>query len=142
MGAETFSGARALFSVNSIPVGYSKSFSGSDAIQYEARHVLGLLQVSEHVPVSYAANCTATFFRIIGKDVHSQGIMPTLENVLTAGELSCAVTDKLTNQSPFQFTGVKANENAFSVDSGSLVSETMSFVAIRRLSESENVLAA
>lgn len=142
MASETFSGARALFTISNIPIGYSKSFSGSQAVNYDQRHVLGLLQVSENVPVSYAASCTATFFRVVGKDVHQQGISPTLENVLTAGDLMVAVTDNITNQNPYTFTGVRAADQSFSVDAGSLVNETQNFVAIRCFLESENVVQA
>ena len=142
MANETFSGARALFSRNGLPVGYSKSFSGREAYQYDARHVLGLLQCAENVVVSYSADCTATFFRLLGKDAQSQGFMSTLENALTDGSMSVAVTDKLTSQTPYLFVDVRGSDNSFSVDSGSLVNETQSFVCIRRMGESQVPLAA
>jgi len=137
MAAQVFSGARSRFKINGRVIGFAGGVSGSESIDYEPIDVLDLLEVKEFVPVAYRATLSAQIFRIVGNSLKSQSIFPTLENILTSGDLTCTVEDKLTGSTLAQFEACKAQEHSFDITARGVVSENVTFVTIRLRDESE-----
>ena len=104
---------------------------------YEPIDVLDLLEVKEFVPVAYRATLSAQIFRVIGKSLKALGIFPTEDNILTSGDLTAAIEDKLTGNTMQLWESVKCSEHAFDVTARGVVSENVSFVAIRVRDEFE-----
>lgn len=140
MASNVFSGARALFSVNGIQVGFAAGVSGSESIDYEPVDVLDLLEVKEFVPVAYRATLSAQIFRVIGKSLKALGIFPTDSDlsILTSGDLVCTLQDRLTGETAAQFEQCKCSEHSFDVTARGIVSENVNFVTIRLKDEFNN----
>ena len=137
MASNVFSGARARFKIDGNIVGFAGGVNGSESIDYEPVDVLDLLEVREFVPVAYRATLSAQIFRVIGQSVKALGIFPTEENILTSGDLTCAVEDVLTGNTMAQFEACKAQEHSFDITARGIVSENVTFVTIRLRDEFE-----
>jgi hypothetical protein len=135
-----FSGARARFKVDGVVVGFAGGVSGSESIDYEPVDVLDLLEVREFVPVAYRCTLNAQIFRVIGKSLKALGIFPTEENILTSGDLTCTIEDRLTGNTAAQFEACKCQEHTFDVTARGIVSENVTFVTIRLRDEFERPL--
>lgn len=133
----TFSGARAIFLINSVPVAFAGGVSGEEMIDYEPVDVLGLLEVKEFVPVAYRASLNAQIFRVVGSSLKALGIMPRLENIIQSDDLTCAIQDIVTRDTLALFSGCRASGSQFDVTSRGIVSQNVTFVAIKVLDESE-----
>ncbi len=143
MATDTFSGARAKFFLEGIPVGFAGGVSGEEIIDYEPISVLGQLEIREHVPVAYRCSLSAQVFRVIGSPLKrfgdsNQEIFPIQDNILTTGELTAHISDEKLNPGviPALFEGVKASGHTFDTSARGIVSENISFVAIRMKDES------
>jgi hypothetical protein len=137
MAANVFSGARSRFKVDGNIVGWAGGVSGSESIDYEPVDVLDMLEVREFVPVAYRATLNATIFRLIGQSLKAMGIFPVEENILTSGDLTCTVEDKLTGNTMSQFESCKAQEHSFDITARGITSENVTFVTIRLRDEFE-----
>jgi len=149
MAKEIFTGARARFFLNDVPIGYCAGVSGEEAIDYEPVDTLEFLQVREHVPVAYRASMSAAFFRLIGsslkeyagKEENAGGlsIFPKFDNILTSGAMTAAIIETKSDEPRViaQFDSVRAASKTFDVSSRGIVTENCSFVAIRQFDESE-----
>ena len=137
MATNVFSGARARFKIDGKVVGFAGGVSGSESIDYEPVDVLDLLEVKEFVPVAYRATLSAQIFRVIGSSLKAQGIFPVQENILTSGDLTCAVEDRITGNTMAQFESCKAQEHSFDISARGIVSENVTFVTIRLRDEFE-----
>lgn len=136
--SRTLSGARARFKINGEKVAYAGGVSGEEAVDLEPVDVLDLIEVLEHVPVGYRANLNANIFRVVGASLKVLGIFPQNTNILTTGELEASVEDTLEEgRIAYLFQGVKAASKGFDMSARSLVTENISFVAIRCLDESQ-----
>ena len=139
--AEAFTGARALFWIDEIPVAFAAGMSGEEVYDYDPVAVLGLLEVREHVPVAYRTGLSAQAFRLVGSPLkkfgdQSKEIFPKLENALTAGTMTATIIDQITNTVVSQFSEVKASGHTWDVTARGVVAENISFVAIRHKDES------
>ena len=137
MATNVFSGARARFKIDGEVVGFAGGVSGSESIDYEPVDVLDLLEVREYVPVAYRATLSAQVFRVIGQSLKALGIFPIQENILTSGDLTCTVEDRITGNTMSQFEGCKAQEHSFDISARGLVSENITFVTVRLRDEFE-----
>lgn len=138
--SQVFSGARSRFKIDGSVVGFASGVSGSESVDLEPVDVLDLLEVREYVPVAYRATLSAQLFRLIGKSLKQQGVFPTEENILTSGDLTCTIEDKLTGETMAQFEGCKAQEHSFDITARGIVSENVTFVTIRLRDEFERPL--
>lgn len=139
MASATFSGARAVFLINSVQVAYAGGVSGEEMIDYEPIDVLNLLEVKEHVPTSYRVSLNAQIFRVVGESLKKLGILPRQEDIITSGDLEAAIRDDLrvTGQTISLFQGVRCSGHTWDVTARGIVQDNVSFVAIRVLSEFE-----
>jgi len=164
MAHQVFTGARARFLINEVPIGYCAGVSGEEAIDYEPVETLEFLQVREHIPVAYRASLSAAFFRLVGSslkeyqgkesDAGGLSIFPKFDNILTSGAMSAVIQqskppagsgdaahvaggEELGSVNIAKFTEVRAASKTFDVSSRGIVTENCSFVAIRQMDESE-----
>lgn len=138
MASQTFSGARAIFFINGLEIGFAGGVSGEEQVEYEPVDVLNLLEVREHVPVAYRTSLNAQIFRVVGRSLKAQGIMPVQEEIITSGDLEAAVQDNVSAQTVQLFQGVRCSGHSFDITARGIVQENVSFVAIRTLDEFEN----
>lgn len=138
MASQTFSGARAIFFINGLEIGFAGGVSGEEMIDYEPVDVLNLLEVREHVPVAYRTSLNAQIFRVVGRSLKAQGIMPVQEEIITSGDLEAAVQDSVSAQTVQLFQGVRCSGHSFDITARGIVQENVPFVAIRTLDEFEN----
>jgi len=153
MASKTFSGARAVFFIDSgggpVPVAFAGGVSGEELIDYEPIDVLGLLEVREHVPVAYRTSINAQIFRVVNDSLKAQGIMPVQDEIITSGDLEALVRDEgkarlggtttgLTNETIQLFQGVRCSGHSFDITARGVVQENVTFVAIRTVDELEN----
>lgn len=135
--SQTFSGARALFLINSVPVAFAGGVSGSEEIDYEPVDVLNLLEVREHVPVAYRTTLSAQVYRVVGQSLKQLGIMPQQDDIIVSDDLEAAVQDTVTGSTIALFQGVRCAGHTFDITARGLVQENVTFVSIRVLDESE-----
>lgn len=133
----TFSGARAIFLINSQPVGFAGGVSGEEMVDYEPVDVLNLLEVREFVPVAYRTSLNAQIFRVVGQSLKALGILPRQQDIITSGDLEAAVQDNVTGQTIALFQGVRCSGHSFDVTARGIVMENVSFVSIRVFDEFE-----
>jgi hypothetical protein len=134
----TFSGARSIFLLNSIPVAFAGGVSFEETIDYEPVDFLSLLEVAEFVPVAYRTTLSAQMFRVVGESVKRNQWFPLLNEILTAGDLEAAIQDVVTGNTVALFTGVKTNSVSSDITARGIVQQSVGFVAIRVQDESEN----
>jgi hypothetical protein len=150
MATETFSGARARFKIDGVPVGFAAGVSGEEVIDYQPVDVLGKLEVREYVPVAYRCSLSAQIFRVINSSLHAfgdtgQAIMASNNvplsspnHILTSGDLEAEIEDRLNSGVTMaKFEGVKASGHSFDISARGIVAENISFVAIRMKDESD-----
>lgn len=138
MASQTFSGARAIFLVNGVAVGFAGGVSGEEMIDYEPVDVLNLLEVREFVPVAYRVSLNAQIFRVVGNSLKAQGILPIQSDIITSGDLEAAVQDSVTRNTVQLFQGVRCAGHSFDITARGIVQENVPFVAIRVIDEHEN----
>ena len=80
---------------------------------------------------------SAQIFRVIGKSLKAQGIFPTEDNILTTGELSCSIQDKVSGNTMALFERVKCADTASDVTARGLVSTNATFNCVRMKDEFE-----
>ena len=135
--ANTVSGARARLKVNGAIVGFAGGVSGSESVDLEPVDVLGLLEVKEFVPVAYRCTLSAQIFRVVGNSLKQQGIFPKENDILTSGDLTVTVEDRLTGRTVAQFEEVKCQEHSFDITARGIVSENTNFCCIRLKDEAD-----
>lgn len=140
----TFSGARAIFKINSTPVAYAGGVDVREEIRYEPVDVLNRLEVAEYVPVGYVCSLDSMIFRTLegGNEVGTgslkkRGIFPQEANILTDGSLEASITDQLTGRTVALVQEVKAASQNFGVTARGIVGVRVAFVAIRVKDEAE-----
>jgi hypothetical protein len=138
--SETFSGARAIFFINTDAIGFAGGMSGEETIDYEPVDVLNLLEVKEFVPVAYRTTLNAQVFRVIGDSIKKQGIMPVEEEIITSDDLTASVQDVVTGQTMALFQNVRCSGHTWDITARGIVQENVTFVAIRVVDEFENQL--
>ena len=133
----TFSGARAIFLINNVPIAFAGGVSGEETVDYEPVDVLGMLEVKEHVPVAYRTSLNAQMFRVIGQSIKALGILPRLQDIITSDDLLAALQDTVTGSTMALFQGVRCSGHSFDVTARGLVQENVTFVTIKIQDESE-----
>jgi hypothetical protein len=139
-------GARALFSIDGVRVGYARNVSIGEAVTYEPIQVLSNVETEEFIPTGYdVENFSASMFRIIGETIKSLGWFPSnganteehLTNILTSGDLTASIEDTSTGKIFANVEQVKVQSHSFSIDARGVIGEDVNFVAIRLKDESE-----
>lgn len=140
-----FTGARALFSINGVKVGYARNVTVGETIAYEPVDVLDNIETEEFVPTGYSVRFSAGMFRIVGETLKTRGWFPSvgnntaehLENILLTGDLTATIEDTRTNNIIATVEQVKVASHNYSIDPRGIVGTDVEFVAIRVRDESE-----
>lgn len=134
------SGARARLMIEGVPVMYATNCSYSEEIQYDPVEVLDKLDVAEHVPVAYRVTFSAQTVRVVLNPIKNRdgvAIMPVLEDILTAGELTATIEDSVTGAVVASIERVRASRYTQNIGARAMVLTDVEFVAIRVRDESE-----
>lgn len=144
---KVFTGCRAKFSLNSKVVGWATNVSLSEEIQYDPLEVLDNIEVEEWVPVAYRVTFTASFVRIVGRSVKSEGWFPAggtspqerLQNILLQPDLVATIEDSndATSNPLMTVEQVRMQSRNITVNARGIVGKDVTFVAKRIKDESE-----
>ncbi len=132
-------GARARFIIQGVQVGYARSVSVTEELEYQPMDVLDNIEVEENVAVSYRVRFTASIFRIVGETLKKAGWFPKIgkdaqehmSNILSTGDLVAVVEDTKTNQPIATLLQCKIASHNWTVEKGTITGEDVEFVAIR-----------
>jgi len=127
MGAQTMTGAKAIFRLNGVQVAYASNCSFNENIQLEEVNTLDRIETVEHAEVGYRVDLSCQTFRVQNKSVKQLGIMPRLEDILTSGEITAEVVDRRSNAVLLLMEGVKLESRQTTVDARGLMTETWNF---------------
>lgn len=139
-------GARARFSIEGVKVGYARSVTLGETIQYEDLITLDNIETEEIVPVGYVVETfTASMFRIVGETLKSLGWFPKnganseahLSNILTSGDLTATIEDTRTGKLVAIVEQCKIASKNWTVDARGIVGKDVTFRAIRVRDESD-----
>lgn len=150
----TFSGARAIFRINGDKIAFASGVNGGEEIAYEPVDVLDNLEVQEFVPTGYRVNFSCEIFRTVKNTPNAlpprEGVQGSVKEmsifpqagldvlkVLSAGLLTCTITDRLTQKTVAQVEECKATSYNWSITARGIVGQNVSFVAVRIKDESE-----
>lgn len=135
--SQAISGARLLFKVGGITMGYAGNAAGEESIDYQPIDTLNLLEVREFVPVAYRCTLNATAFRVVNHPLKESGIFPKEDNILTSGEMTAVALEKINKAILAQWEGVKCAGHSWDFSARGITSEAISFVAIRVKDEAD-----
>lgn len=133
--SQVMTGAKAIFRIKGVKIAWASNVSYNENYQLEPVNVLDQLEVNEHAEVGYTVDFQCQSFRVANQSVKQLGIMSTLSQALTQGELTAEVIDKISSATLLLMTGVKLQTRQTSVDARGVMTETWSFVG--RKSEDE-----
>lgn len=144
------SGARAIFTVNDVELGYALGVDVEEVVLYEPAVVLGKLKVVEFIPVGYEiTQFTVQRLRLIDDSIRGDGTIPQifprhgssdtemLEAILALDDIKCCIVDTVTNRNFILLEEVKVASRGLSVAPRRLTIENISFVAISMKDETE-----
>ena len=126
-----FSGARAIFYINNIIVGWARDCDGTEAIALTPIDVIGSLAPLDYQATGYTVNFRARLFRLLGKNLKSLGIFPKYDDILTSGQLSCRIEDRYTGEVIVNIINVRARDINWTNDARGIFMQNVSFVGIR-----------
>lgn len=134
-----FTGARARFSMNGVPVGFARGCTSRESVEHEPFKALGALEVLENVPVGYAVAFSASMATLVGESLKSIGWQPKvgtstetlLANVLAIGELTVTIEDKKTGDVIEIIEQLRFASRSTSYQTGSIIMQDVEFVGIR-----------
>ena len=136
------SGARARLMIDGVKVMYATNCTYGEEVEFQPIEVLDQLEIAEHVPVAYRVNFSAQFVRVITNSIKLRDgvrIFPRVEDILTSGELTATVEDRVTNTIVSNIERVKASRYNINIGARGIVLSDVDFVAIRIRDESELV---
>lgn len=136
------SGARARLNIDGVKIALALNVGFSEEIQHDPVEPLDQFEVAEHVPVGYRVTFSAQMVRIVTNTIKNRDgvvIFPTLENILTRGEMAATVVDTPTESVVANIERVRAQRYSNNIGARGIVMKDVEFVAIRIRNESEIV---
>ena len=145
MTVPVISGARAIFALNGTDIGYARSVTVNEDIDWRPLETLNNIRVVEHVPAAYNCNMTVEEFRIVGTTLKSRNFWPKagqnaaehLANIINQGDLTATIVDSVTNQTLATMEGVRAASNNYTVGARDISGVNQTFVGRLLKDESE-----
>lgn len=135
--AKTFTGPRAVVSVDNVVVGLFESCTYGANIGTEPIHLLGRFSASEITPTSYEAisvNCSG--FRVINSGVHSLPKFPKVQDLIALGPVTISIRDRQTGQLIMQVDGCIPNSYNSGVQARQTSRISVSYMGIKVTDES------
>jgi len=133
--SRVMTGARAIFRINGTKVALASQCTYNEAIQLEPVNVLDQLEVEEYAEVGYTVDLQCQAFRVQNQSVKQLGIMPKLNAILTSGEMTAEIIDRVTNSVILLMEGVKMESRQSTVDARGVMTETWTFRGIKSSDE-------
>jgi hypothetical protein len=121
-------GPRTIFRLGNEKVAYASNASWEENIKLDPVEVLDKLDVEEFAETGYSVSMTCESFRVAKKSVKQLGIMPTFSKILSQGELTAEVVDRVTGATLLLMTGVKLQGRSTRVGARDIMTETWTFV--------------
>ena len=145
MAREVLTGARAIFYLDGVQIGWATGVTLREAITYEPIQVLDKIEVDSHEPVGYEASMSADLVRIMTDTLKAKGWFPKqgkshtefLTNILAQGEITAAIIDRKTEKVAYQAEGVKISERSVQIGARGVVGESVSMVVKRLRDEAD-----
>jgi len=131
-------GAKAIFRLNGVQVAYASQVTFNESIQLEEINVLDQLENKELAEVGYRVDLSCQTFRVANQSVKQLGFMPNLADILTQGELTAEVVDRVTSAVLLLMEGVKLESRQTSVDARGVMTESWNFRGRKSSDESEH----
>lgn len=134
------SGARAIFLLEGVKVMYATNVSLSEEIQQDPVDPLDQFETAEFVPTGYRCSLSCQFVRVITNPIKLRDgvrIFPSLENILSAPEMTATLLDRVTGTVMANVERVKAQRYSAAVPARGIVMTDVDFVCIRVRDESE-----
>jgi hypothetical protein len=119
---------------------YCTNVAYSEEQQHDGVEVLDQFDVAEFVPVSYRCTFSAQMVRVITNPIKLRDgvvIMPRLEDILDAPELTATIEDPKTGNILANIERVKCTRYTANIGARGIVLNDVEFVAIRVRDESE-----
>ncbi len=137
MAKNVIVGARAIFRINGVKVGFASDVTVREDNQIEDIDVLDNIEVQEHAIVGYRVSMTARIFRLPNKSLKQLGIFPITSELLTTADLTATITDRITGATLMLLEGVIAESKNLNFGARAVSGEDVTFRAIRAKDEAE-----
>lgn len=128
-------GAKAIFRLNGAQIAYASSVTFNENIQLEEVNTLDRLDVLEHAEVGYRVDLSCQTFRVADQSIKQLGLMSKLGSILTQGELTAEVIDRVTGATILLMEGVKLESRQTNVDARGVMTESWNFKGRRSSDE-------
>lgn len=147
MSLEVFTGPRAKFTIDGIPVALARSVTCNDDYTLEPIEVLNSIEALGHEPVGYRCSLSAQQIITVNQTLEDLGFKAKkgkdaqehLKNVLTLPALVGQIEDDPDDIVIRRVFGVKLATDDLSVDARGMANGNIGFVATRSKSASENI---
>jgi len=93
------------------------------------------METAELAEVGYRVDLSCQTFRVQNQSIKQLGLMPKLESLLTGGDLTAEVVDRVTGAVVLLMQGVKLESRQTTVDARGLMTETWNFRGIKSSDE-------
>lgn len=133
-------GARARLSFDGVKFALCLNVNYGEEIQHDPVEPIDQFEVAEFVPVAYRANFSAQTVRIVKNTLKNRDgvvVFPTLENILTRGEMTATVEDTPEAVVVANIERVKCTRYSVNIGARAITMTDCEFVAIRIRNESE-----
>ena len=135
MGSQVLTGAKAIFRLNGEQIAFASNVTYNENIQLEEVNVLDKIETEELAEVGYRVDLTCQTFRVQNKSVKQLGIMPKLFDILSSGDITAEIIDRVTNTVILLMEGVKLETRQASIDARGVATESWSFRGIKSSDE-------
>ena len=125
--SQVMTGAKAIFRLAGNQVAFASSATFNENIQLEEVNVLDRLDVAEFAEVGYRVDLSCQNFRVANSSVKQLGIMSKLGDILTQGELTAEVVDRVSGAVILLMEGVKLESRQTTVDARGIMTESWNF---------------
>lgn len=139
MATRAISGTRAQIFVDGVNLGYALSISGTETQSVARIDTLGDAYTKEIVTLRRTVQLSASMVRIFEGSAKALGLMARGEtsDLMNFPPLTIVIYDGIEDTAIETITGAVITQRSFSTDAGGLMSENVSFEAVRTLDEGE-----
>lgn len=136
MSSQTITGARAIFVVNGKKIAFTNSMSYNINQALSPIDVLDQLTPAEYAETGYTVDFQVTSFRVFNQSAIQVGVQTRLEDLLTQGELTVEVHDRLNpDTAVLLIERCKMQSRSGNFDARGVWQETWNFVGIKASDE-------
>jgi hypothetical protein len=133
MTTRAISGGAVQIWIGAVAVGYGTRLNGQETIQNTRVEALGEIYSKEIVPTGVTVQFTVDLVRIKEEPLRALGLWPSGDTLswLSFPELTITVLDTASQRTIYKITGARASSRNIQVDARGLLSENVTFEAIR-----------